>query len=194
MIKYGLWVISCPNIDTADRSISPYEYRSLIALIMDVIQTSETSVNSYQSTRRYNPDDGCLHICILLYVGDFWILWFHTIFFFLRPEGFRGRTTWEHSIEAPIKVEFCRCTTSCYHYWSSHIANCATFMSLESIVIERDGRQNICVQCYISAVDSGCLPTYRGNILSPSSRFRIIELCLCCALSLLLMRSDELQV
>jgi hypothetical protein len=30
---------------------------NLIALIMEAIETSETSVNSYQSTRRYNPED-----------------------------------------------------------------------------------------------------------------------------------------
>jgi hypothetical protein len=28
-----------------------------IALMMEAVQTSETSVNSYQSTRRYNPED-----------------------------------------------------------------------------------------------------------------------------------------
>jgi hypothetical protein len=31
-----------------------------IALMMEAAQTSETSVNSYQSTRRYNPEDGHL--------------------------------------------------------------------------------------------------------------------------------------
>jgi hypothetical protein len=33
----------------------------LIALKMEAVQTSETSVNSYQSTRRCNPADGHLH-------------------------------------------------------------------------------------------------------------------------------------
>jgi hypothetical protein len=28
---------------------------------MEAVQTSETSVNSYQSTRRYNPEDSHLH-------------------------------------------------------------------------------------------------------------------------------------
>jgi hypothetical protein len=28
--------------------------------MMEAVQTSETSVNSYQSTRRYNPEDGHL--------------------------------------------------------------------------------------------------------------------------------------
>jgi hypothetical protein len=31
-----------------------------IALMMEAVQTTETSVNSYQSTRRYNPEDGHL--------------------------------------------------------------------------------------------------------------------------------------
>jgi hypothetical protein len=34
---------------------------SLIALMMQAVQTSESSVNSYQSTRRYNPEDSHLH-------------------------------------------------------------------------------------------------------------------------------------
>jgi hypothetical protein len=33
----------------------------LIALMMEAVQTSETSVNSYQSTRRYNQKDGYFH-------------------------------------------------------------------------------------------------------------------------------------
>jgi hypothetical protein len=35
---------------------------SLIALMMEAVQTSETSLHSYQSTRRYNPEDNHLHI------------------------------------------------------------------------------------------------------------------------------------
>jgi hypothetical protein len=31
---------------------------TLIALMMEAVQTSETSVYSYKSTRRYNPEDG----------------------------------------------------------------------------------------------------------------------------------------
>jgi hypothetical protein len=31
-----------------------------IALMMEAVQTSETLVNSYQSTRRYNPEDSHL--------------------------------------------------------------------------------------------------------------------------------------
>jgi hypothetical protein len=36
-------------------------YRHLIALMMDAVQTYETLVNSYQSTRSYNPEDSHLH-------------------------------------------------------------------------------------------------------------------------------------
>jgi hypothetical protein len=32
-----------------------------IFLMMEAVQTPETSVNSYQSTRRYNPKDSHLH-------------------------------------------------------------------------------------------------------------------------------------
>jgi hypothetical protein len=32
----------------------------IIALMMEAVQTSETLINSYQSTRRYNPDDSHL--------------------------------------------------------------------------------------------------------------------------------------
>jgi hypothetical protein len=34
---------------------------SLIALMMEAVQTSETLVTSHQSTRRYNPEDSNLH-------------------------------------------------------------------------------------------------------------------------------------
>jgi hypothetical protein len=33
---------------------------SLVAMIMEAVQTSETSVNSQRSTRRYNPEDSHL--------------------------------------------------------------------------------------------------------------------------------------
>jgi hypothetical protein len=36
-------------------------HRTIIALMMEAVQTSETSVNSYQSARRYDPEDGHLH-------------------------------------------------------------------------------------------------------------------------------------
>jgi hypothetical protein len=32
-----------------------------MAVMIKAVQTSETSVNSYQSTRRYNPEDILLH-------------------------------------------------------------------------------------------------------------------------------------
>jgi hypothetical protein len=35
--------------------VEPY-----ISLMMEAVQTSETLVNSYQSTRRYNPEDSRL--------------------------------------------------------------------------------------------------------------------------------------
>jgi hypothetical protein len=38
--------------------VAPYK---LIALMMKAIQTSETLVNSYQSTRHYNPEDSHLY-------------------------------------------------------------------------------------------------------------------------------------
>jgi hypothetical protein len=33
----------------------------ITALMMEAVQTSETSVNSHQSTQRYNPEDSHLH-------------------------------------------------------------------------------------------------------------------------------------
>jgi hypothetical protein len=36
-------------------------YRRFIALMMEAVSTSETSVNFYQTTRRYNPEDSYLH-------------------------------------------------------------------------------------------------------------------------------------
>jgi hypothetical protein len=38
----------------------------LIALMMEAVQTPETSVNSYQSTWRYNPEDSHLQITNIL--------------------------------------------------------------------------------------------------------------------------------
>jgi hypothetical protein len=34
---------------------------AMIALMMEAVRTSETLVKSYQSTRRYNPEDSHLH-------------------------------------------------------------------------------------------------------------------------------------
>jgi hypothetical protein len=36
-------------------------YRVLIVLVIEAASTSETSVNLYQTTRRYNPEDSHLH-------------------------------------------------------------------------------------------------------------------------------------
>jgi hypothetical protein len=38
----------------------------LIALMTEAARTSETLVNFYQTTRRYNPEDGQLHLSIIL--------------------------------------------------------------------------------------------------------------------------------
>jgi hypothetical protein len=35
-----------------------------MALMMEAVQTSETLVNSYQCTRRYNPEDSHFHYCV----------------------------------------------------------------------------------------------------------------------------------
>jgi hypothetical protein len=50
--------------------------KEFIALMMEAARTSETSVNFYQTTRRYNPEDSHLHeerkwegdICLHFYV------------------------------------------------------------------------------------------------------------------------------
>jgi hypothetical protein len=39
------------------------QFQRSIVLMMEAVQTSETSVNSYQSTRRYDPEDSHLHCC-----------------------------------------------------------------------------------------------------------------------------------
>jgi hypothetical protein len=36
------------------------DVQTIVALMMEAVQTSETSVNPYQSTRRYNPEDSHL--------------------------------------------------------------------------------------------------------------------------------------
>jgi predicted transcriptional regulator len=38
----------------------------IIRALMEAVQTSETLVNSYQSTQHYNPEDSHLHSNILL--------------------------------------------------------------------------------------------------------------------------------
>jgi hypothetical protein len=39
----------------------------MIALMMKAAKTSETLVNFYQTTWRYNPEDSHLHIFVLIY-------------------------------------------------------------------------------------------------------------------------------
>jgi hypothetical protein len=51
------------NIRTATSHLLPHEITYLrIALMMGTARTSETFVNFYQTTRRYNPEDS--HLCI----------------------------------------------------------------------------------------------------------------------------------
>jgi hypothetical protein len=46
------WVVaSCTLVKVYQR------FRGLIALMMEAVRASETSVTSYQSTWRYNPED-----------------------------------------------------------------------------------------------------------------------------------------
>jgi hypothetical protein len=49
---------------------SPSGLIALIALMMEVVQISETLVNINQSTRRYNPDDSHLRVSTLLLRND----------------------------------------------------------------------------------------------------------------------------
>jgi hypothetical protein len=52
------------SLPTFQRSVLPPSsgrLNSLTALVMDAVKASETSVNSYQTTRRYNPEGGHLH-------------------------------------------------------------------------------------------------------------------------------------
>jgi hypothetical protein len=48
---------------------------AVIALTMEAVQTSETSVNSYQSTRRYDPEDS--HLFNYTSVVIFGVIHFH---------------------------------------------------------------------------------------------------------------------
>jgi hypothetical protein len=44
--------------------VAPCTLLEVIALMMEVASTSETSVNFYQTTRRYNPEDSHIRISI----------------------------------------------------------------------------------------------------------------------------------
>jgi hypothetical protein len=63
MLKTAVnWVVApCKLVRAYRRFRGLYCLHPLIALMMEAVQTSETLVNSYQSTRRYNPEDGNLH-------------------------------------------------------------------------------------------------------------------------------------
>jgi hypothetical protein len=50
----------------------------LITLMMEAVQTSETLVNSYQSTRLYNPEDSHLHSLLFLPPEFFFLLFSHS--------------------------------------------------------------------------------------------------------------------
>jgi hypothetical protein len=60
------WVVApCRLVLVYRRFRGPY---FVIALMMEAVQISETSVNSYQSTRRYNPEDSHLQLnyCLIM--------------------------------------------------------------------------------------------------------------------------------
>jgi hypothetical protein len=53
------WVVApCSLVDVYQRFRGPC---CLITLMMEAVRTSETMVNFYQTTRRYNPEDS--HLC-----------------------------------------------------------------------------------------------------------------------------------
>jgi hypothetical protein len=49
--------LSEPSTGKVEKEVTDKKF----ALMMEAVQTSETLVNSYQSTRRYNPEDSHLH-------------------------------------------------------------------------------------------------------------------------------------
>jgi hypothetical protein len=40
-------------------------WAAMVALMMEAARSSETLVNFYQTTRRYNPEDSHIHFCLL---------------------------------------------------------------------------------------------------------------------------------
>jgi hypothetical protein len=56
----------------------------LTTLMMEAVQTSETLVNSNQSTRRYNPEDSHLHLLLPLFAADWLSLHRLNLFFFFN--------------------------------------------------------------------------------------------------------------
>jgi hypothetical protein len=68
--RRGVEMIRACNVNEDDRKaiqkgalpvFSVRVFQRLIAQMEEAVQTSETSVNSYQSTRRYNPEGSHLH-------------------------------------------------------------------------------------------------------------------------------------
>jgi hypothetical protein len=45
-------------------------FNPLIALMMEAVRTSEKLVNFYQTTRRYNPEEAFLEFLLILYSGS----------------------------------------------------------------------------------------------------------------------------
>jgi hypothetical protein len=60
---------SDPNTRKLNTQSNHYEVRA-IALMKEAVLTSETSVNWYQSTRRYNPEDGHLQYIPLVFIAS----------------------------------------------------------------------------------------------------------------------------
>jgi len=57
-------VLPCSQVDIDRRFKSAYclhHQASFITLMMEVVRTSETSVNNYLTTRHYIPEDSKLH-------------------------------------------------------------------------------------------------------------------------------------
>jgi hypothetical protein len=83
----------------------------LIALMMEAARTSETSVNFYQTTRRYNPDDShlqaveCLHL--IFWPGNQRRFHCHTA----KPEPDRRVTINRVPLQEDEKLDACPRTT-----------------------------------------------------------------------------------
>jgi hypothetical protein len=62
------WVVaSCSLVEVYQRFRGPISQTvsTRAAMMMEVARTSETLVNFYQTTRRYNPEDSHLHLSCL---------------------------------------------------------------------------------------------------------------------------------
>jgi hypothetical protein len=96
----------------------------MIALMMEASSNCETSVNFYQTTRRYNPEDSHL-LCICLKI------------MFLRRIGFQGRFSvnmvmnWaflgsEEFLDLQSNSQLLR-KTLCHGVWSRAVGRVTTF-------------------------------------------------------------------